>query len=214
MILLIIFIAAIIILVIAFSKENRSVTSLTDEKGLYGEEICVYYLRKMLRKDEYILNNLLLSLRNGRKTEIDAVIVSQKGIFCIEIKNWVGHISGDNYSQYWYQRYDDKYLEDKLHRNPFIQNENHCKVLARLFNYKYSVNNVILFPKIEDKQELHSSTTFELEEFIKYYRCLSNGKLHSYDVEKVVSKLRKYEATDEQLKNYKKQMQREKNEHD
>ncbi len=212
MILLFIIIFVILIAVyanITKKDSHKPFSSSTDEKGLYGEKVCIHYLQKMLRKDEYLLKNLLLPLRNDKKTEIDAIIVSKKGIFCIEIKNWVGHISGNNHSQYWYQKYDDKNMENKFHRNPFIQNENHCKALAYLFNYKYPINNIILFPEIEDKQGLYSHSTFELQEFIKYYKYLSANKLNSHDVKKVTDKLRMYEATEEQLKKYKKQMQRE-----
>ena len=69
-----------------FTPEN-------EKAGAYGELKTNYYVRLLLKSDEYLLANLLLPLKNGRKTEIDCVLISRKGVFCIETKNWVGHIS-------------------------------------------------------------------------------------------------------------------------
>ena len=88
-------------------------TPANDRAGIVGEKRANYHLRTLLRNDEYLLTNLLLPLRNGEKTEIDAVLISRKGIFCIEIKHWVGHISGNDEDESWLQEYDDSYRKNK-----------------------------------------------------------------------------------------------------
>ena len=62
-------------------------TPANERAGMWGEKVVNYHLRPLLREDEYLLANILLPLRNGHKTEIDCVLISRKGIFCIETKS-------------------------------------------------------------------------------------------------------------------------------
>ena len=55
-------------------------TPENDRAGLWGEKVVNYHLRLLLRKDEYLLANLLLPLRNGHKAEIDCVLITRKGM--------------------------------------------------------------------------------------------------------------------------------------
>ena len=116
-----------------------------DQAGIVGENEVNDLLSFLLRSDEYLLPNLLLPLWNGEKTEIDCVLISRKGIFCIEIKHWVGHISGNDEDEFWLQEYDDSYWEDKWHRNPVKQNNGHCVILKKKLNNRYWINNVVIF---------------------------------------------------------------------
>ena len=97
-----------------------------ERAGVRGEKIANYHLRPLLRNDEYLLGNFLFSLDNERFTEIDCILISRKGIFCIETKKWVGHISGTDSDDVWIQRYDDPGLDDRSHPNPVKQNNRHC----------------------------------------------------------------------------------------
>ena len=148
--------------------------SIVQVRGKQGEETCIKVLSRLLDENEYLFTNLLLPVGRGDKTEIDAVVVSRKGAFCIEIKKWVGHISGNETDQYWIQQYDDPSKQDKVHRNPYLQNQKHCDRLNRLFNGKYDFENIVLFPEIEDRSCLDSEATFDLNDFVRCYRRLSN----------------------------------------
>ena len=66
--------------------------SITDLKGAEGERYVNSKLELLPEGSEFILTNLLLPTYGGHKTEIDTVLVTKKGIFCIEIKNWIGKI--------------------------------------------------------------------------------------------------------------------------
>lgn len=177
-------------------------------RGLQGESKINHDLKKLIRNDECLFTNILLPLKNGNKTEIDSILLSRKGIFCIEIKNWVGHISGNEESEYWIQKYDDPYMMDKKHKNPFKQNENHCRVLERTLNYEYDVYNIILFPFIEDRDELYSPSTFEIDEFMRYYRNLPD-RIHIDDLEEIKDKISCFQATNEELRKHKEQIKKD-----
>lgn len=178
-----------------------------DKAGIEGEKCVNYCLRRLLKEDEYLLANVLIPLKNVYNTEIDSILITRKGIFCIEVKNWVGRIKGADEDTYWLQEYDDPSVKDKMHRNPVIQNQRHVVVLARKLKNKFNINNVVIFPKLEIGSIVDSDYSFTIDEFIKYYRNLDD-ELSINDVNKVFEILVKYVATPRELNRNKKEMER------
>ena len=180
----------------------------TDRAGLRGEKIVNYHLRPLLRQDEYLLANVLIPLKNGGKTEIDCILISRKGIFCIETKNWVGHISGNDEDEYWIQEYDDPYLSNRKHKNPVIQNDGHCAVLERLLNNRFKVYGAVIFAEIEDGLGIHSESAFSVYGFKRYFRELSEDDLFESELKQIYQKLLPYVATEEELKKHREEVKR------
>ena len=176
----------------------------TDKAGIYGEKVAAYHLRPLLRADEHLLTNVILPIRNGKKIEIDCVLISRKGVFCVEIKKWVGHISGNDDDEYWLQEYDDPHLDDRRHRNPVKQNDFHSLILFEKLNKKYSISNVVIFVKLDDGSGIHSNNAFTLWGFKTFYRGKADDLLDIEDVNGIYDSLVRYVATREQLINYKK----------
>ncbi len=187
-----------------YHKDNSD-DQIFDEKGIQGEISVDYLLEELLTDEEYILTNVLLPLKNGFKTEIDAILISRKGLFCIEIKNWVGKISGDDSSEYWIQEYSDSDIPNRKHRNPVIQNKKHCEILERVLNNKYNAINTVIFLRIEDERELYSSYTSDIEEFMMEYDNKPNI-LYFEDIEYINNALKNYQATEDELKKHKEQV--------
>ncbi len=204
MILGIIILLVIVIYWFIFEKGGR--TPIQEKRGKEGEETCTQRLSRLLEDDEYLLTNLLIPTGRDRKTEIDAVLISRKGAFCIEIKNWVGHISGKQEDEYWWQQYDDPRKQDKKHRNPYLQNGKHCDKLEKIFKGKYKFENIVLFPQIEDRSNLYSDATFDLNGFIRGYRRLDNTSLKYHQIKEIYERLEKYQPTEEELKEFKQQI--------
>ncbi len=204
MILGIIILLVIVIYWFIFEKGGR--TPIQEKRGKEGEETCTQRLSRLLEDDEYLLTNLLIPTGRDRKTEIDAVLISRKGAFCIEIKNWVGHISGKQEDEYWWQQYDDPRKQDKKHRNPYLQNEKHCDKLDKIFKGKYKFGNIVLFPQIEDRSNLYSDATFDLNEFIRSYRRLEKTSLKYHQIKEIYERLKIYQPTEEELKEFKQQI--------
>ena len=92
-----------------YGQKASIFTPIQEQRGIEGERAVISELYKMIENDEFLLHNLLIPLRNNHTTEIDVVLISRKGIFCIEIKNWVGKIIGNDESEMWIQEYDDLY---------------------------------------------------------------------------------------------------------
>ena len=196
-------------------SENANFFTPDNEKaGIYGERQVNYYLRPLLRADEYLLANLLLPLKNGRKTEIDCVLLSRKGIFCIETKNWIGHISGSDEDEYWKQEYDDPSMTNRYHENPVIQNEKHCTILERTLKNKYGVTNIVIFANLEDGWRIDSEYAYTIEGFRRYYRSLDDEELPEEEIAQIFDSLKPYIATSAQLEQYRKIIKRERNQLD
>ena len=183
-----------------------------DKAGIHGEKIVNEELRLLLRNDEYLLVNLLLPFKNGRKTEIDCVLVSRKGIFCIETKRWVGHIIGNDEDERWIQQYDDPYKGDITHNNPVLQNEFHCKVLDRVLNYKYEIENAVIFCSLEDGSGINSKFVYTISEFKTWYRTLDELGITDFEIKQISQILQKYVATNEQIKQFRNE-QKNRNKH-
>ena len=179
-----------------------------ERAGMWGEKVVNYHIRPLLREDEYLLANLLLPLQNGHKTEIDCVLITRKGIFCVETKNWVGHISGSDEDEYWIQRYDDPYKSDREHKNPIKQNEGHCSILERKLKNNYDVNNVVIFANLEDGRSINSNYAYTVRSFKNYYRDLSDLELNEMQIKAIYQMLLPYVATAEELKAHREEIKR------
>ena len=145
------------------------VFGLPSTKGWAGERV-VRTILQSLPKDKYIvLNDIKFYGREkehkgpGRykgkrwSCQIDHLIISEYGIFCIETKNYLGKISGN---------YKDKYLQRKVlgmkykTYSPIYQNYRHLQRLVETFPLiKYhskDLHSIICFmpggnPKIYDQ---------------------------------------------------------------
>lgn len=178
-----------------------------DRAGMLGEKFVNKHLRLLLREDEYLLANLLIPLSNGHKNEIDCVLISRKRIFCIEIKNWVGHISGNDEDEKWLQQYDYPYMKDIKRNNPVKQNEGQCHTLKRVLQNKYYIEGAVIFADLEDGTGIDSNYTFTINAFKEWYRLLDDT-IPQEELKMVHKKLSQYVATPEQLKKHKEDLKK------
>ena len=98
--------------------------------GFMGEFWVKTELRK-LPKDKYtVLNDILIKSSKGTH-QIDHIVISKFGIFVIEMKNYDGLITGDEYKDKWTQHFGkNKYYFN----NPIHQNYGHIMALQEILN--------------------------------------------------------------------------------
>ena len=216
-VLVVVFIGLIILIVTRVSKDKGSHMHYTplnvnsqDFAGEWSERVTTTYLSSLLNGREHILNNLLLPISEWETTEIDAVIITRKGLFCLEIKKWSGIVEGSDEDEYWVQRYLEKNRPSKQLKNPVAQNENHCYALEKVFNHKYKVDNVVIFVNLLNKEFIDSQYVFTVHEFEKYYSQLDN-ELTFEDVYHIYEKLKGYVASEEELEEHKERVRRKYN---
>ncbi len=119
--------------VIAFLSAGHFIKIRENEKergavaaGLKGEVTVTQTLHQTLPNDCYILNDVTVR-RGWHSAQMDHIVVTPRGIFLVETKNWRGRITGAADDRRWRQ---DKgggqppvYLS-----NPILQNRRHVEI--------------------------------------------------------------------------------------
>ncbi|WP_206831850.1 NERD domain-containing protein [Alicyclobacillus fructus] len=96
--------------------------------GYAGERIIRKRLSSLPRGEYRVLHNLLVPREDGKRTQIDHVVVSPYGIFVIETKNYQGIIVGKDAWNEWTQVLNRRTKHRFL--SPVVQNEGHIRALA------------------------------------------------------------------------------------
>ncbi|NTW73170.1 MAG: NERD domain-containing protein [Eubacteriaceae bacterium] len=108
-------------------------------------EASVYNIIKnnFLSPQYHLMNNLTIPFEDGT-TQIDHVLVSTKGIFVIETKNYSGWIFANEKSKQWTQV---RYRVKNRFQNPIHQNYLHIKAIEELFDFlpKEHIHSAIVF---------------------------------------------------------------------
>ena len=143
---------AVMLIIIAVIK-----TKLPYLIGRFGEKFVSKKLFKLDPAHYKVLDDLLLSSNgNLNATQIDHVVVSNYGIFCIETKSYKGWIFGNTYDKYWTQVI---YKHKEKFYNPLRQNYAHVKVIEELVKSKYPKTQILSFVVFPNAGKLKISGT-------------------------------------------------------
>ena len=138
--------------------------------GWFGEHWTKKSLHELPRESYKVINNLLIEV-DGRTSQIDHVVVSRYGVFCIETKQYNGFITGNKYDDKWVRHAGNKKY---YYSNPIKQNYGHIKQLAKLLDIDESlIINIVSIP---------SKATLKIKddgEVCRYYNLAE--KILSYD---------------------------------
>jgi hypothetical protein len=114
-----------------------------------AENAVEYALRQLEENRYFVFRDLIIpsSSKSMSLTQIDHVVVSRKGIFCIETKSNNGNIYGRSRSESWKQYLGNNGKPYALN-SPFRQNHHHVKSLEILLQGKLRapVHSYIAFP--------------------------------------------------------------------
>lgn len=118
--------------------------------GRSGERFVSRKLHKLDPAHYRILNDLMLpSKGNSSATQIDHVVISNFGIFCIETKAYKGWIFGNANQEYWTQvifRYKERFY------NSLRQNFAHARAIEDLLGtqrLKAPIVSLVAFPNAD-----------------------------------------------------------------
>ena len=104
--------------------------------GQFGEYMTEYALKNNNLKGEYIvLKNAYIPIKD-KNTEIDLIMVHEKGIFVFESKNYSGYIFGKANEQNWVQKMENG--SKHVFYNPIKQNNTHIIALANYLSLPIS----------------------------------------------------------------------------
>lgn len=111
--------------------------------GAEGEKRSISNLRNLLNNYEVLLNDIQFHVGNHH-AQIDHIVITQKGIFVVETKNYSGFIIGKPMERTWTQK-----LKNKNHvlYSPLKQNDVHIQRLRSKFSNlrEIPMHSVIVF---------------------------------------------------------------------
>lgn len=95
--------------------------------GSSGERILYNtMIKKFNIPENQMFRNVYIPTKNGKTSEIDLLVVSKKGIFIFESKNYGGNIYGDANRSKWVQYIGH---QKNFFYSPLLQNKNHARCL-------------------------------------------------------------------------------------
>lgn len=165
-------------LLVLFIYLNKKVTVI---KGKMGESAVKILLKKLDKKDYIVINDLILKndLASSGTSQIDHIVISKYGIFCIETKNYRGQIYGSERQRRWTQNI---YGNKKSFINSIFQNYGHVKIIENIISEKgyenIPVTSIIAFDKGADlKIKLDKSIVIKIPYIVDTIIKLSNDKI-------------------------------------
>lgn len=96
------------------------------DTGNFGEFLTFYKLER-LQGNHKLLTNIYIPKTDGTTTEIDLLLINNKGIYVFESKNYSGWIFGDEKNKNWTQSLKGGKKNKFL--NPIWQNKGHISAL-------------------------------------------------------------------------------------
>lgn len=177
----------------AYGKQSKkSFLKLIKDQGARGE----YRTSQILETAKFekrFLFNCYIPNRSGDKTELDIVMISAKGIYIVENKNYSGWIFGDEQSKNWCETLKGKKY---FFYNPVKQNKSHIKNLEKVLNIgqeKYisliTFNRNANLKKINtESPDLYVKSYVQLKSFIKEQEKQAN-RLNHEEIENIYKTL-------------------------
>lgn len=123
--------AALALCVFRKKQRQKELEQRQRRKGYEGEMDTYFCLRK-IRGYKKILHQVYIPNINGIASEIDFVVIHERGILVVENKNYGGCIYGKEEDFYWTQVLE-KGRRRKFY-NPVRQNQSHIRHLKRLMS--------------------------------------------------------------------------------
>lgn len=175
-------------------------------KGNYGEFLTFLYLEK-LEGHTKIMANLYLPKSDGSTTEIDLIMISQRGIYVFESKNYSGWIFGNEKNKNWTQMLQNR--QKNRFFNPIWQNKGHIsalKLATEIEDNNFYKSYIIFSERCELKKITVTSPNVKvikrsfLLRTIKEDIKASETLLTIEEVDGLYSKLQQYVCVDESVK--------------
>ncbi len=174
-------IAVVILLVIIVKRKRNS------RKVNIGEVEVNNILNKINRYK--LLSDIMIEGKNGT-SQIDHILIGEKGVFVIETKDYSGLIYGDEYSKHWTQIIN---RNSNQFYNPIRQNYGHIKALEKCIKRKDIFISLVVFTNKSKLKKVKTETPVlqinKLKRFIKKYK--SDVKLSKKEIEEIYSLIKK-----------------------
>ena len=118
-----------------------------------------------------VLNNIIIPNLTGKTTEIDVLILSRKGFYVIEAKNFNGFIAGNKSWKKWVVTYNKEKGIKRTFLNPINQNLRHIFALRKMYP-RYRFENIVVFgPNAPLSKELYKTSNVKTFKRFESFIC-------------------------------------------
>ncbi len=151
--------------------------AINQKKGKVGERKVDKELNPMFlgKFKHHKINNLILLDEKGKSHQIDHIVITSKGIFCIETKNLAGHILGNENQEKWIQCLGGKKYPFP---NPLKQNRSHIYHLNQIVKNSYPIESVVVMSQ-NNANSISCANVVNLDDIRKYITEFESNTLLS-----------------------------------
>lgn len=123
-------------------QEDEAEVVTAEQRGEELENEIVDFLSQL--PGQFVLyKNFYIPLPQNKWTEIDVLMVHEKGIFVFESKNYTGDIYGTIHDSHWTKSFSETF--DQRFYSPVRQNATHIRALTALIGSVKPIYSVIVF---------------------------------------------------------------------
>lgn len=134
-------------------KEPVKKKATKKDTGKEGEMQVAKKLKNLDNKKHLLINDVYYRSKSGKITQIDHIVVSVYGLFIIEVKNFMGKVTGREDDTVWTHHVGKRSWD---FYNPIRQNSAHVKVLKEIVGIDAPFKPVVCFT---DRTTLKVETT-------------------------------------------------------
>ena len=188
-----------------YKVTNIGYFKVRSDVGRYGEYLIYKYLKKYEQFGAKFLFNLYIPKNNDETTEIDVLMISSKGLFVFESKNYSGWIFGSDNQRYWYQTLPvgrRRSLKERFY-NPIFQNNTHVKCLKPLIEAGLPIYSIIAFSdrctlkKINiNNKNVHVVNRYQVPRVVSSIYDEQDDVLSDEEIDEIYDKLYPYSQVD------------------
>ncbi len=85
---------------VAYKLDGSKFETAEKRAGRQGERIATGVIREIIDAQDILLTNIHI-MAEGKQTELDNVIINNRGVFIIEVKNYYGELFGKEDDREW-----------------------------------------------------------------------------------------------------------------
>ena len=160
--------------------------------GRYGERVAIHLIQEILNEKDVLLTNVKISFED-RETELDDVIINNRGVFIIEVKNYSGTLSGNEDDFEWIKNKETEagIFYHKMVKNPIKQVKRQISILSQYLRE----NGVFIWVEgytflVENNSPINSSYVLNTQKDIHTAIHLgTNNKITKKTKEKIIKLL-------------------------
>lgn len=120
-----------LLLLLLFKSDDSRFESDVKRAGRKGEIFATQIIKEVLKENDVLFTNVKVSFE-GKDSELDNIIINNRGIFIIEVKNYSGELYGDEDDYEWLKSKvtDGGYFYQKTVKNPIKQVKRQVYILS------------------------------------------------------------------------------------